>query len=551
MRQLSRRTPRRQGRVRQSVGSDAAILTQENDHKSLQYGENRSRSVSGSSAILLNRAGNADNRKSLGLESSGSGPADTPISGGASTFSYLPGSSQIAGHSGRTSGGIVNLRAAEKADPYYRPPRTRKTNVERPTPQRNRSSLSSADWANRRWSRQSPDPEAALRPNEELAGSRRGTPVSGFLGGNRERADSDADEARVSKTDYATREVDFYYGVRGPALSNQPTRRLKTGPADPTGPVSSASGWIKGLFGGKTKEKGKGFEVVRSSRAPPGNVHRAPLDTTLAEEEPRYSDDPMATRQPERSRDLALSDEGDAIGGGTRHLPGNNAPSPLNSDDDVSDNGSVSEDEDWNGKRESQISPFPPSLPTIETPGGIELPSRIGSKASSRPTRDNTQKRSRVPIVPRRSSRRDSSTEADNFGSRLSTVPHSPATTPRQSEYGQPVDTRPSRLPFEGHKKSLSRNTMTSTGDTSHTSGTLSPSSREADELEHGGHARHSSSVLGNLDRPSSLGYVQQHRTSDSIHTANLRGRTLVGSSAAVLDDSSGKAQGQDIGQAM
>ncbi|KAG6028357.1 hypothetical protein E4U41_000692 [Claviceps citrina] len=74
----------------------------------------------------------------------------------------------------------------------------------------------------------------------------------------------------VSKTDYATREVDFYYGVRGPALNSyNPGRRLGTGPADPTGPVATATGWFRNWFGGKSKDKGKGFEVVRSSRMPP------------------------------------------------------------------------------------------------------------------------------------------------------------------------------------------------------------------------------------------------------------------------------------------
>jgi hypothetical protein len=43
---------------------------------------------------------------------------------------------------------------------------------------------------------------------------------------------------------------------------------LKTGPPDPIGWVSPITGRFKGIFGGKTKEKGKGFEVVKSARAP-------------------------------------------------------------------------------------------------------------------------------------------------------------------------------------------------------------------------------------------------------------------------------------------
>ncbi len=70
---------------------------------------------------MLNRQGYAENRTSVGLDSvsatgddnnladSGSAPY-TPTSGGASAFSYLPGASQAGGHTGSTSGGIVNLK---------------------------------------------------------------------------------------------------------------------------------------------------------------------------------------------------------------------------------------------------------------------------------------------------------------------------------------------------------------------------------------------------------------------------------------------------------
>ena len=496
----------------------------------------------------------------MGLESANSAgiSAETPISGGASTFSYLPGSSQAGGT--HAAGGIVNMKAAETADPYYRPPRPRRTTIENELsqPQRTRGSIGSADWANQRWSHHSPDLEGSPMRAEGPTISRRGTPVPVHLGGNRENNDSDAEDPRTSKTDYATREVDFYYGVRGPALSNLPTRRLKTGPADPTGPVSSASGWLKGLFGGKTKETGKGFEVVRSSRAPPTTGRRAQSGAMATAVDAPYTDDPNADQQPERSRGLALSDEGDAIGAGTRHLPDDEAPSPLASDDERSDDGSVSDDEEWEGgRRRSQISPFPPTLPTIETPGGIELPSRIASKASSkhpssRPTRDNTQ-RSRAPTVPRKSSRRDSSTDLSKIGQRLSTVDGSPANTPRQSARLQapPGSVGGSRIPFESHQKTLSHGT-TGTSHGTHLSAGSSiypPSSGGVDD-DVTGHARHSSSVFGGFDRPSSMGYVQQHRASDNIHTASPHGPSLIGSSAELVDDPR-RTPSPEIGHAM
>lgn len=545
MRQLSRRNPRRAGRARQSVASDAAILAQEHDQKSLQYNGNRSRSVSGSSAILLNRQGMPDNRRSMGLDS-----GDTPISGGASAFSYLPGGSQVGGHTGKSPGGIVNLKNAETADPYYRPPRPRRAELgSNSPPKRIRASVGSTDWAHRRWSRQTPDTEGRATPIEEVSASRRGTPVPAHFGGTRERSDSDAEDGRHSKTDYATREVDFYYGVRGPALSAQPTRRLKTGPADPTGPVSSASGWLKGFFGGKTKEKGKGFEVVRSSRAPPGMGARTQSGTILPAGDSPYTDDPNISPQPARNRDLALSDEGDAIGAGTRHLPSDDAPSPVSSDDDGSHSGAVSDDEDWQNNRQSQVSPFPPSLPTIETPGGIELPSRIGSKASSRPTRDNTQKSNRPPLLPRRSSRRNSSTEVDKSNLRLSTVPQSPATSPRQSEHLQVSDVQSGRLPFNSHRKSSSRGTQLSTGGASLDSA-VHPSAQGVDDFDDEDHVGHSS-VFEALERPSSMGYVQQHRASDHIHTASPSGRSFVGSSAELVNDPSRRTPSPEIGHAL
>ncbi|KAI8152974.1 hypothetical protein K4K49_008889 [Colletotrichum sp. SAR 10_70] len=118
--------------------------------------------------------------------------------------------------------------------------------------------------------------------------------------GGRLRRDATADlEAQLSRgptpapqainltprADYSTREVDFYYGVRGPALNSEGVgRKLGTGPADPTGPMSSAAGWFRNFFGGKTKEKGKGFEVVRSSRMPP--AMRAAADAEYEAEPP-------------------------------------------------------------------------------------------------------------------------------------------------------------------------------------------------------------------------------------------------------------------------
>ena len=562
MRQLSRRNPRRRGQGRQSIASDAAMLGPDGDRKSVQLNGRRSRSMSGSSAILLNRQGYGENRTSVGLDSvsatggnnnppeSGSAPY-TPTSGGVSAFSYLPSASQAGGNAGSSSGAIVNLKNAEASDPYYRPPRARRLTGDAFSPgARSRGSWASADWANRRWSQHSPEQEGSPNPMEGPSVSGRGTPLPAHLGTTRDRSNSNPDDPRLSKTDYATREVDFYYGVRGPALSNLPTRRLKTGPADPTGPVSSATGWIKSLFGGKTKDTGKGFEVVRSSRAPPIG-RRTPSGALILGEEPPYSDVPGDVA-PERSRDLALSDEGDAIGGGTRHLPDEEPPSPLSSGEGDDDR-SLSEGEWDSANRISQLSQFPPSLPTIETGGGIELPSRIASRASSKPTRDSTRSSKRPPTLPKKSSNRNLPHGiSDGEAIRLSTIAGSPPLPPQRSgrlydpktpssQFLQPDNTL-QRLPFESQLSPSAQDRLSTNAESATSSILTHPSDENMNQAA--GHGRHSSSVLGSLapdlrsDRPSSMGYVQQHRASDNIHRASPDDPPqFLGSSAELVDD--------------
>ena len=566
MRQLSRRNPRRRGQARHSIASDAAILSPEGDHKSIRLNGGRSRSVSASSAMLLNKQHGSDPRRSVGLDSvsptgpglhhvdSDSAPYTPSTAGAASAFSYLPSGSQNGGHGSLPGANIVSLKNAETADPYYRPPRARRPTGDAYTPRaHSRGSWTSGDWANRRWSQHSPEIDGSPNPMEGPSISGRGTPVPAHLGAARDRSDSNADDPRRSKTDYATREVDFYYGVRGPALSNLPTRRLKTGPADPTGPISSATGWIKSLWGGKTKETGKGFEVVRSSRAPPPNA-RAVTGASAHGEDVPYSDEPEPAVQ--RNRDLALSDEGDAIGGGTRHLPEDDRPSPLSSDSDRDDR-SLSDDEVSSTNRESQISPFPPSLPIIDTGSGIELPDRNISRASSTPTRDTTRKRVRPPNVPRKSSRRDSRTGdvkyTTNERLRLSTVAQSPPSTPQRTDRFYDSDRSASqrlhasdavtRLPFESQPGTDGR---VSTGaESSATSSILMPAS-DSNPTDRATHARQSSSALGShapdlrRDRPQSMGYVQQGRAGDNIHTASPDDPPYLGASAEVVDEDTG-----------
>ena len=117
-------------------------------------------------------------------------------------------------------------------------------------------------------SKQTSDPQKLKQVPQVDAGegasiSRKGTLVLTLVRSGKNEIDNVANELTQTKPDYVVRVVDSYYGVRGPALSSG-TKRLKTGPADPIGWVSSITDRFKGIFGGKTKEKRKGFEVRKS-----------------------------------------------------------------------------------------------------------------------------------------------------------------------------------------------------------------------------------------------------------------------------------------------
>ena len=542
MRQLSRRNPRRAGRARRSVASDAALIAHDTDPKSARLSGGRSRSHSASSAILLNR-------RSVGVESvsatggvhshtgSAGGPQTPTTPGGVSNFSYIPGASQAGGHGGANRGGIVNLKAAGAADPYYRPPRQRRVTMDLSSPgARSRGSWVSGGWGKHSITH-SPEPDSSPDPMEGPSISGRGTPLPAHLGNTRDQGDSEPEELSRTKTDYAIREVDYYYGVRGPALSHMPTRRLKTGPADPTGPVSAATGWFKNIFGGKTKEKGKGFEVVRSSRIPP--LQSPPGEIALANQAP-YKDDPDAPAQSEaveRTRGFELEDEADAVGAGTRHLP-EDQQSPLGSDDEV-EAGFVSDDEDALGVRRSQISQFPPSLPDIEVGSSIGMPSRLNSKSSYQPPRTTAHLiREQTPKIPRKSSKRTSSYgNASDFAkdkARLSVIPPSPpGTSHRQSiSPSWPLNTSSSvsqRIPFGGDPSPSHTLELASSGAASAFSTQTTPLSEDGTGRSYAAETRD--------DRPSSLGYVQKHRASDNVHIVHPLHPPMAGSTAEVVDD--------------
>lgn len=424
----------------------------------------------------------------------------------------------------------MGIKPVGVTDPYYRKPRRATMDLFSPSPKKH-TSFASEDLTKRR-----SDAEALERPPPIDAGegpsiSRRGTPVQAHLGSHKDEFDDVTNELTRTKTDYAVREVDYYYGVRGPALSSG-TRKLKTGPADPTGPVSSATGWFKGVFGGKTKDKGKGFEVVRSSRAPPAGLmtpSERPTTALDADHKPYNDNEEELRDMPDTKLDVAEEAEDDDL-------------------DDVYRGPYTDED-----LQIPRVSPEPPSLPAIDTFSGIELPDRLNSH-TSQPTNIPY-----APSVPTKSSRRQASLDArDLTGAELSNIIAKPqdytrvssvsASPPpsvmakgkearkRDSYWPAPptandqnvnrlTPTASNRLPFTSAQANLPGSNRMSLGAES-TVSSIYPvemdAENQAPDLTY--HDRNSSSALGvhapdlRGDRPSSMGFVQQYRASDHIH---------------------------------
>lgn len=476
MRQLARRVPRRHT-TRQSLGSEAAILGQAEDRMSSQFDMSRPRSLSGSSAMLLQRKAASDGRLSVGLDSVG-GTHSRTNSSGLYTPTTLGGSAAISGAGNKTAGNSSprgSTLLMQQQDPYYRPPRPRRRTMTGSLDNGKGSS------SNLQGAGDAGDGDEDITDVPLASGG--GTPSPAYIPAPKD--DLDLDDSGRSRTDYAVREVDFYYGVRGPPLSHTGTRRLKTGPADPTGPVSSATGWFRNFFRGKTKEKGKGFEVVRSARAPPPGL--------MAEGETfnePYRDDPDETGSPAHSRHASQT--------------------------------SIGSYRDSDGEENSRPNETRrPSLPPIDVGGGIELPSRMGSRASAQVPPITLER----PEVPRKSSKRQSMAGSS---------------APRGADDAVSTD-EDSAAEGNGRPEL----TITTSGQLNPHSGTgrlpfSTNSSVSADRnlsLASTTRSTSSSQQAHKDDRPSSVGYVIQHRASDNIHEASPDEPSFTGSAAELVDE--------------
>lgn len=349
--------------------------------------------------------------------------------------------------------------------------------------------------------------------------SGRATPVPAYIPAPKD--DLDIDDPRQSQKDYAVREVDFYYRVRGPPLSQSGTRKLKTGPADPTGPVSSATGFFRNLFRGKTKEKGKGFEVVRSSRAPPPG-----LFPEGEEYHEPYSDEPG-----DHAASGAAGAEAGAASAAAASGPRGHKRQASEADSLYRSSGDE-EDTDSSDEYHRPSNNAPLSLPQVDAGGAIELPSRLGSRRTSRPP-------SLVLETPSNPGQAQGSARSVDLGDEHMSQKSLPAVKEAVTgdsrdlnAHGEPVfppnqlhpaSSGTGRLPFSA-TSSPSRDRNFSIAST-----TASTSSSR-----HHAHEGHGQS---RMERPSSVGYVAQHRTRDYIHEASPDEPSFTGSAAELVDE--------------
>ncbi|EME46848.1 hypothetical protein DOTSEDRAFT_70718 [Dothistroma septosporum NZE10] len=293
-----KKRPDRRDVSRGSMSSNAAILR---DATTDANYATRSRSVSASSQQLLNRMSGFENFSSGGDHTNSSpdpGSEATPMG-------------TMTDEDGKP---VVGIKTS--GDNYYRPPRPRKNTMDPLTPGTRTRSTADFPYA---------DSPGHARDNSYDSGGPHGSPAPAYFRG---RTDSNDD---TNRADYAVREVDQYY--RGPALNDQPSRKLKTGPADPEGPASTAQSWFKNLvFGvkGKKKEPGKGFEVVRRPRMPSGMQDPAAVNEAL-----ELQQSPAMLTEPYRDSPHIAQEEVQAVAGAQHGMPSSSLERSMSTTDDI------------------------------------------------------------------------------------------------------------------------------------------------------------------------------------------------------------------------
>ncbi|KJK78660.1 hypothetical protein H634G_06035 [Metarhizium anisopliae BRIP 53293] len=451
MRQLSRRETHRTAPSRASQLSSMAMLHAEEGTSRTGYSVpgGRLRSASGASygGLAAHNQRSSSVLDSADMWSAGHRHVDTNSSyipgtpGETSTFSFV--ASPTVGRPILTGGHM------EPSDPYYRPPRRTANNnanlrdsTHSDTPTSNALGL---------------DPkQAALTPatvgeSGDVSGedtTRAATPAPPGAGGG-------IMNLPANRPDYATREVDFYYG---------------------------------------SKEKGKGFEVVRSSRMPPDMVRNGgfgdetppegiPVAMGVLRNGPIDSDDEgdppvkRPPRSPQRSPGDLLTDDG----------------TPRGSDSD-SDNDEEEEDIDHS-----------------KLPRGSKQGELLGLS---------------LPEIPRKSSKRISGLVDDRHLPVLSAISSSsPAPSDHASHDGGPS--------ARGHRQTLSASSALPFERTSSRQQRLSSKS----SLEFPGELSDIDLQGSRQDeKHASYGRVQQHEI-NRVDPPQLPPLDLLGSSAELVDD--------------
>ncbi|KAK4144633.1 uncharacterized protein C8A04DRAFT_11313 [Dichotomopilus funicola] len=389
MRQLSRRMSRREnGPSRHSQLSSSAMLDADEVSKAGYMAPNgrvRSESAGSFGMMMHRRQRSSSVLDNLSLDTPGrhfdSGASSfTPTTpGDASNLSYL--STPRHAHRQHDPFGM------QTPDPYYRPPR-RRTTLETPASPSSSTAATPLRTGERNQKRASQGGGAG--------GGLAGDPAEIGAQISRDATPAPYTPPFAPRADYSTREVDFYYGVRGQRLnSDAPNRKLRTGPADPTRPAASAAaGWFWGMFGKKGKEKGKGFEVVRSARMPPAMRARAG----------DFEDDPPPEGIPVAMgvlRNGPIESDEEESGRGKK----NKQPAQITSPEQEPLNSGRRSQDDSGDELGSPITSSTPVVPRNEAAGAGE--EQAGSSSQARDN-DDADDELPVPDVPRKSSKRHS-----------------------------------------------------------------------------------------------------------------------------------------------
>lgn len=516
---------------------------------------------------------------------SGSGSTTfTPTTPGANSQYYLG------------TGGPLGLDTSASTGPYYRQPRGRglqRANGEGSASDncspgaRSRGSWGSEQWptgvgatGKQRSSQHSSHGSQSLRGdnNPEKSNNASGGPsgtgtphdsggvdMSGFPSGgviqglaHRHTDSSLGGTGSVRATpDYAVREGDFYYGVRGPALSSQPARRLGTGPADPTGTVAVAKGWLMRKLGLAAGKEEKGFTVVRSSRAPEAlmDAEREAKGIGMAisadEPVPPENENEDSESESDGSDEESGNEEGD---GGVKRMGKRRAAGPAPDTDEESD----SEDENVAASAPGPSARMLEKQPAYDgaNASGIEL-MRQDSLKPQVPRKSSKRKTASLLLTPVQTSQLRNQFQPQHQDEdpdspimiRRPDQPYDPHYSPPLSSGGLytptqlhplrhkhnlSVESPPTRLPFtsnssrDGHTASSAHSRSVSTS-----SSILAPPRMPTGD-EPG-------------SRPASVGTVQRYRMEDSLRTVPGGDRELMGSRAELVEQSRSASMGSQM----